>query len=522
MVAQLVRLKLRLLANQFRRSPWQVVGLVLALLYGLAITLLAVGILFALRLVPVAVAAPIVTIGGSIAVLGFLDVAPLLGVDDTLDPRRFALFGIDRTRLATGLALAALIGVPALALALVSLATIVTWSRSVGAALVAILAVPVTVLMCVLVARISAAGAGLLLATRRSREAIAAVAILGLVLLAPLTLLLSDVHLGGGALRGVLTVSRVLSWTPLGASWAAPASIAAGNARGVAQLAIGFVTVGLLWLAWRAVVARVLVTPARHGRPQTVAGLGWFDRMPATPLGAVAARSLTYWSRDVRYRVSALIIPITPLALVLVLGFVDVPGRYLALIPVPIVALFAGWLSHNDIAYDSTAIWLHVAAGVRGAADRLGRLAPVLLVGAPLLVLGSFVSALLFGEPLAAVGLIGVAAALLLSGMGLGAITSALLPYPVPRPGTSPFQQPNSSNGLTAVVQSALFLLQILAAAPAIACTLAGVLGPDSWYWASLASGLLVGGIVLYAGTRRGAVVFERRGPELLASALRT
>ena len=522
MIARLVRLKLRLLANGFRRSPWQVVGLVIALVYGLAITLLAMGILVALRLAPVDVAEPVVVIGGSIAVLGFLVVPLLLGVDDTLDPRRFALFGIDRTRLAAGLAVAALIGVPALALALISLATVVTWSRSPGAALVALLAAPVTLVLCVLVARISAAGAGLLLATRRSRETIAALAILALVLLAPLSVLLNDVQLGAGTLRSVATATRVLAWTPLGASWAAPASIADGDPAGLAQLAIAVASVGLLALAWRAVVARVLVTPARHGRPQTVAGLGWFGRLPATPLGAVAARSFTYWSRDVRYRVSALIIPITPVALVLVLGFVDVPGRYLALIPVPVVALFAGWLSHNDIAYDSTAIWLHVAAGVRGSADRVGRLLPVLLVGGPLLVAGSIVCAVLFGEPLAAVGLIGVAGALLLGGMGLGAVTSALLPYPVPRPGSSPFQQPNSSNGLTAMVQSLLFLLQILGAAPALVFTFLGVVGADSWYWAALAAGLLVGLAMFLLGLRRGAALFERRGPELLASALRT
>ena len=34
MVAQFLRLKLRLLANIFRRSPWQVVGIVIGLVYG--------------------------------------------------------------------------------------------------------------------------------------------------------------------------------------------------------------------------------------------------------------------------------------------------------------------------------------------------------------------------------------------------------------------------------------------------------------------------------------------------------
>ena len=46
-------------------------------------------------------------------------------------------------------------------------------------------------------------------------------------------------------------------------------------------------------------------------------------------------------------------------------------------------ACFLGWSLHNDVAYDRTAIWLHVASGVRGVADRVGRLVPVLIVGIP-------------------------------------------------------------------------------------------------------------------------------------------
>ena len=43
-----------------------------------------------------------------------------------------------------------------------------------------------------------------------------------------------------------------------------------------------------------------------------------------------------------------------------------VPLEIVALVPVPFVALFLGWLPHNDLAYDSTAVWMHIASGVRG------------------------------------------------------------------------------------------------------------------------------------------------------------
>ncbi|GAA2748816.1 ABC transporter permease [Amnibacterium kyonggiense] len=521
MTAVLVRLKLRLLVGQFRRSPWQVVGLVLALLYGAGITLMLVVTLVALRLAPAPISEAVVIGGGSLAVLAFLIVPIFVGIDDTLDPRRFALFGLDRTRLAIGLAVAGVVGVPGLALLLVAFATVATWSRSPLAALVALVSVPIIVLTCVLLSRIAATSAGLLLSTRRSRETVAAVLVIGISLLAPLVVVLTNLELGRRALTAIGSVVAVLAWTPLGAAWAAPASVASGSAAGALQLLIAVVTVVVLGLVWRALVGVALVSSGRQAKPQTLAGIGWFGRLPASPRGAIAARATSYWARDVRYRVSAISIPVTPIVLVLVLGLAGVDRPVLALIPVPVVALFLGWATHNDIAYDHTAIWLHVAAGVRGVDDRLGRLAPVLVVGLPLLVAGSFVSAAVAGRLLLAAPLIGVAVCLLLVGMGIGGVSSALMPYPVPRPGSSPFQQPNSTGGLAAVVQSVLFLLQLVLSAPAIVLGLLAVQGSTAAAWGSLAAGLVVGALVLRLGTAWGGRVFERRGPEILAAALR-
>ncbi len=521
MTGTLVRLKLRLLANQLRRSPWQLVGLGVALLYGAGITAGLVALLVALRYAPLPLATAFTVGGGSLAVLGFAVVPVFTGVDDTLDPRRFALLGVERTRLALGLVVAAVVGVPGFVLVVVGFATVATWSRSPLAALTALVAAPLTVLLCTLVARISAATAGLLLSTRRSRETTAAVVVVGLVLLAPLVVALTNLDLGVRALARVASVTAVLAWTPIGATWAAPASVAAGSAAGLAQLLIGAATVVALAVAWRALVGVALTGAARRARPQTVAGQGWFGRFPATQVGAVAARTTTYWARDVRYRVSALVVPVTPVALVLLLGVVGVPGHVLALIPVPVIALFAGWSSHNDIAYDSTAIWLHVAAGVSGTADRLGRLVPVVAVGAPLIAVGSVVCGVLAGRPVLAAAIAGVSGCLFLAGMGVGAVSSAVLPYPVPRPGASPFQQPTTSGGVSAIVQSVLFLLQIVCALPAIGLGLAAIDGPAALSWAALGAGLAVGLVVFAVTTRAGARLFERRGPELLAAALR-
>src|SRR5690606_35713914 len=124
--------------------------------------------------------------------------------------------------------------------------------------------------------------------------------------------------------------------------------------------------------------------PARPAAAQT-ARLGWFALTPASAVGAVAARSLIYWFGDQRYRVNLLIVPVAGLCSAVPLLVAGVPRDLVALAPVLVMALVLGWLPHNDIAYDSTAFWVHVASGVSGLADRIGRLVPTLVVGIALL-----------------------------------------------------------------------------------------------------------------------------------------
>ncbi|BDZ44386.1 hypothetical protein [Naasia aerilata] len=188
-----MRLKLRLLVNSFKRSPWQVVGLVLAVLYGFGVAVLGVALLIGLRFADAELARNATVLGGSLIVLGFLLVPLAFGVDDTLDPRRFSLYGIPNTRLATALAVTALISVPSAALALIALASIVTWSRDPGIFLLGVISAPLVLATCVLAARVSTSVAAFLLATRRAREFMAVVAILALVLISPVIVVLSSI-----------------------------------------------------------------------------------------------------------------------------------------------------------------------------------------------------------------------------------------------------------------------------------------------------------------------------------------
>jgi ABC-2 type transport system permease protein len=517
-VAQFLRLKLRLLGNTFRRSPWQVFGILIASAYGLGIAVLAVAGLIALRSVEVPVATGIVVAAGSLVVLGFLLVPLAFGVDDTLDPRSFSLFGMPSGRLAVGLALTGLIGVPATAIAIVAVAQIVTWARSPLAITVAVLSAVLIVTTCVLGSRVTTSLASFVLTSRRAKEVTGVIALLFVVSLAPVIAVLATVDWARHGLDVLTGIAEAAAWTPFGAVWAAPASVAAGHAgTGVLQLIIAIAFVAVLWYGWRALVERMLVTEQRMPRERSYSGLGWFERLPATPSGVIAARSITYWLRDPRYRASLVAIPVAPLVFVFALGIAGVPWHVLALVPVPVICLFLAWSIHNDVAHDNTAIWLHVASNTSGSADRFGRVVPVLIVGVPLVLVGSVVSAALYGEAPVLLSLIGVSSCLLLAGLGLSSVISARFPYPAVRPGDSPFAQPQAAGSGSGLIQSLTFLATLLVAViPAGFAALGFAFG--IWgHLLALVSGLLlgVGGLIL--GVKTGGRVFSRRAPELLA-----
>jgi ABC-2 type transport system permease protein len=522
-VAQFLGLKLRLLANLFRRSPWQVVGIGIGLLYGLAVAGGFVGLLVGLRYVDdVTLIRDGMIVAGSVVVLGFLLVPLVFGVDDSMDPRKFALLGIPNRRLSLGLAASALLGVPAIALTLVLLGTVVTWSRGFGVTVLAIVAGALLLATCTLASRVSTSIAAFLLATRRSREFTGLIGILLLVMISPVVVLLLTVDWARYGLDLLSGLAGILGWTPVGAAWAVPGDAATGAwGSALLKLLIAAATVVVLWYAWEALVAKMLVTPGREAHLKQYGGLGWFDRMPRTPIGAIAARSITYWGRDSRYWVSLIMIPIVPVIAIVPLAVAGVPMNYLALLPVPLMCLFLGWSVHNDVAYDNTAIWLHVASGTRGVADRIGRLVPALIAGIVIIGLGSAVSIYFYGDWAALPSMLGVSTCILLAGLGFSSYTSARFPYPATKPGDSPFAQPQASDTASALIQSLSFAGSVILSLPAVICALLGVFVDPLWHTPALFSGVGVGFAAVIAGIWLGSRTFERRGPEMLASALR-
>jgi ABC-2 type transport system permease protein len=520
-VAHLLRLKLTLLGNSLRRRPALAAAMVVALLYALVLVVLAAVGIAELRTSTPAIARAVVVVVGSAVTLGALLLPLVFGADDALDPRRFALLGIRRTPLAIGIAIAALVSIPTLIVAVLAFAQIVAWTRSPQALLLSVVSAALIVATCVLSARVSSAVAALWVTGRRARAAAGVILVFVLALATPVAAVLATVDWGSRALPVLRRFEAVLGWTPLGAAWAAPAELANDDvAAAIAKLWIALAFVVVLALVWRAIVGLMLRLQDREPVARIYTGLGWFRSLPATPLGAVAARSLSYWGRDPRYRVSLAAVPVVPLIAVAALLVAGVPPLIIMWIPVPLICLFLGWLMHNDLANDSSAFWTHLSASTRGTDDRLGRLVPALFVGIPLIALGSVVSVAVVDSWESLPGLIGLSTCLLLAALGVSSVTSAAFPYPTAHPGDSAFAQPQNTGNGGSVAQAFSLIVAIVVSLPVIGAIELASLQASWWSWVALGGGVLIGVGVLAAGVAIGGRIVDRRGPELLAFTL--
>ena len=518
MVAHLLRLKLVLLRNSLKRSPWQIVGIAFGALYGLGILGLMLAGLFFLTFNDPELARTLVILGGSAAVLGWA-VVPVVatGVDMTLDPARFVTFAIPMRQMILGLALASLIGIPGIITTASALIHAAAWWQYPAAVLAGIPAAAVAVLTCVVMARLGVAATTSLASSRRFKDVSGIVLIIPLMLLGPLIgFLATAVAFSGDFLS---RLADILAWTPLGSAWAVPGDIALGSAgTALLRLLLSVLFLALITWAWKALLARALVTPAHHATASRSAGkLGFFARFPATPAGAVAARALTYWIRDPRYSASLIIIP----ALVVVLIFTGfqggegIPPVVLALGPLVAFLLAVGISA--DISYDNTAFALHLSTGVSGMADRAGRAIACAVFALPATLIAAVVPPLVIGRPETIPVLLGLSLGLLLSGLGLSSVFSARYTYNVPLPGENAFKTPPGSTGRTMLVQFLWFAMEFVIALPLLVPAALYVFGLGSvWGWVTLVLGVVYGAAALVAGIRIGGRWLDKRAPEVL------
>ena len=532
MVAELLRLRFRILANGLRRHPAHDVVIVVALLAAIAgVVAFWLGARWVSQFDDEFIMRATTTLGAWLSLAALL--LPIMIVRrPVLSPRAFLGYPISPVGVVAALVLFSVVG-PGILLVPMALASVAAWPGEASQQL-AWAAAPLLFLQTLVTIQL-ARGLGMLL--RRHPIVSVWVEIVSAALLL----------LGGASVVGVLApripggldlvlalrpfnavlraIPEVLAQTPFGMLWAAPgyASVRIDDpTRGWNIVGLSALLVTVLVVAWIAMLGAQLRPTRRLAGPRRTRVPGWFARVPATPAGAIAARALSYWARDPRYRAVYAVLPLVLGVTLLALAIGGVPFSTAVLVPLPVMTFLLAWSTmHNDVAYDHTAVWQHLAAQTRGAHDRTGRSVPVLLLGAALLAVGIPLTVWGHGALDIAPALTGVCAALLLGGVGVGNLFSARHPYAAPHPGDPAWQAPQAATSQGAMTQGASALCVLLVTAPAL--VLAGVwwVSGGVWGWAALAAGALCGIVMHAVGIRAGGRSFDARGPELLAFTLR-
>jgi ABC-2 type transport system permease protein len=272
-----------------------------------------------------------------------------------------------------------------------------------------------------------------------------------------------------------------------------------------------------LALCWKIMLQRALVTPPYVGTSRKrTGGLGLFGLFPATPTGAVAARSLSYWLRDPRYAGALVVVPLLPVLMLFQgsqSGFYG-PFQFVG----PVTAFLLAWSISSDVSYDSTAFALHVSTGVRGLHDRLGRAVACLSFALPVVLLFSIGPFFFTGGWDRLPAVLGLALGVLFTGLGLASVVSARYTVNVPLPGDSPFKKPPGNVAQTLAVQFGGMGVLMVLVAPELALVAAQfITGSSVPGWITLVLGPVLGVALFVVGVRVGGAWLDRRAPELLA-----
>nr|WP_240669860.1 ABC transporter permease [Actinoplanes solisilvae] len=458
-------------------------------------------------------------LGGSMLVFGWL-IFPLLffGVDESLDPSRFALLPLSRRTLIMGLFAAALTGLPALS-TLAATAGMVSTVADLGgaaAAFVQFVGIVGGVLICVAVSRAVTSAFATGLRSRRSRD-------LAVVLFAVVAALLGPLQLAllAGAERAdwpaFAAIADVLGWTPLGAPWSLGLDVVAGRLWAVPlKLLIIVVTlVGLLrW--WSATLERAMLGAASNGSSRATGnagsptGLLLGRRLPRSRFGALVARETRYWWRETRRRASLITFSVAGLFLPV---SISLSGGAAGPMAVFVGALAAVALA-NQFGYEGNAYAANVAAGVPGRVEVHSRAAAHAVFVLPLLLLVALVVGVVSGRPERIAGDLGLLLATYGAGLGLVLPVSVRGAYSLPE-STSPFAL-SSGGGLAKGFLTLGVMLGTLVATVPLQI-LAWVLG-SVWLWIGLPVGAAFGCAAYLIGSQVAGDWLDKRAPEVLVA----
>lgn len=462
-----------------------------------------------------------VLVGATITVFIGLIQLMMLGEGSTMSPRKFALYGIADRNLQFGLLLSGLSGLPAIT----GVISLMLWSlayRAMGPAVVIaeLVAAPLAVITMMSISKMLIALSTTLVTSKRGKSTFYIVIVLLFVVICQLPNILVNSGIAFGLDPSAWSAAAaVMAWTPFGAVFQLPFDVLSGAwLPALARIAILVVA----WVVCFAVCTWCLrcerLTVGVAGQSATVKGVGAFSWMPDSTSGAISARVLTYLKRDPRQ----VMIFAMPVLFIIIFAF-QAHGIH-AIVWQSMI--WCGWLmsivESNGLAYDGRGFTMEVIAGVRGWADRLGRVrvyVGIMVVYMALLYVGCVVIVgvtagrwaqpddLIIGLFFLAVGL-GVG----FSGLGVAEITSCVLMYPVAsmdKPFSSPQGRAMAQGFFPFVYMLGSMLLMLPTGIAAIVLLVihAGIVG-----WLVIIPVALANGIgVLALGTWLGGKLLEAR-----------
>ncbi len=436
------------------------------------------------------------------------------GGDETLRPEHFALLPLTPRQLATGLLGAAFVGVPAV-VTFLAFCGLVLFADGAGV-VVALVAVPLQLAFVVLLSRVVMAGLGAALRSRRGKDlGVLLAALVGLSGFVAQALFnnFGQVLLDGGS----ATLSAVLRWAPSG--WAVVAVDAAGTGNWLLALVAlaGLAAVCAVLLAvWGVLlVRRTTRVAANQGPRETGTRGGLAQRLPATPVGAVAAKELRLWLRDARRRVSLLTMVIVGTMISVIPAVTEGDTDSLPFAPVA-VTVFACLLAGNLYGMDGSALWHTLVTPGAAAADVRGRqLAWLLVVGPVALVLTAVLPGI--SDPSSYPWVLALVPVVLGGGAGLIMLLSVFAGYPLPDQKANPFAAGGNPGLVRTAQQVGISLLLGVVSAPVVLLLIFGGDNPVL-RWSALPLGIAIGAVLFWWWGRIAYRRLAARGPEILAT----
>ncbi len=529
MVGVFAGLKWRLVGSRIRAATggtkaWLIVG------WCVDVVLLVVVVLglSAARTHP-DVALPVVISLFTVQMVGWM-LAPIVafGIDETVDPARFALLPLTTGTLQRGLLTASLIGYLPAANAVLLIGAAIALSSSWTLLPVAVVCAAGQLLLCVIFSRAASTAMSSLMSGRRGRDLGMLVGGVLLLLYMGLSFTLNETtssigSAGSASSLGarIASVAEVLSFGPNGSLAVIPSTISGSDpARLVVAALTAAAAAGLGWWWWAVALRTSLTT-----RPSTTAGSAPADRSTGTAVAGslrgmvslVVARDRLLTWRDPMRRIPWLMI------VVLTVGWPMVAVRgHGSLFAVTVPAVMMGLQAGNQFGVEGTGLWLHMVAfadRTRARGEALGHSVFVLIPGTAIVGVAVVLQAVIRGDLRWVPAALGVCLALTGGAVAVSGYLSARLPYAMRQSRKSMF-----ANGIPGqkgrTLGAALGSVGggILVALPAIVLVVLSLTVSPVWGWSALVVGPACGAAAVVLMSTVTATTYLSRTPEILAT----